>query len=161
MNRPRVVIAGAGFGGLAAAKALARKEVDVIVLDRLNYHLFQPLLYQVATAALSPAQIAQPIRHILRRARNITVAMTEIVRIDPGARQVLTADGPCSYDYLIVATGTRPATFWQGSHNAPRPSFTISTGVPWRRSDAAPPWPTSGASVLTDCSHGWHGFSST
>ncbi|HWL52003.1 MAG TPA: NAD(P)/FAD-dependent oxidoreductase [Chthoniobacteraceae bacterium] len=108
---PKIVIAGAGFGGLAAAKELANCAVDVTVLDRSNHHLFQPLLYQVATAALSPAQIAQPIRHILRDARNITVAMTEIVEIRPDRREVVTKAGVVSYDYLIVATGARHSYF--------------------------------------------------
>lgn len=111
MNRPKIVIVGAGFGGLAAAKALAHKPVEVVVLDRLNHHLFQPLLYQVATAALSPAQIAQPIRHILNKAENVTVAMTEVLRIEPAAHQVMTSDGPCAYDYLILATGARHSYF--------------------------------------------------
>src|ERR687884_1310922 len=75
LRRPRVVIVGAGFGGLSAAKALAAAPVDVTVIDRRNYHLFQPLLYQVATAGLSPAQIAKPIRHILRRQQNATVLL--------------------------------------------------------------------------------------
>ncbi len=110
-KKPKVVIAGAGFGGLAAAKELANREVDVIVLDRSNHHLFQPLLYQVATAALSPAQIAQPIRHILRDARNITVAMTEIVGIDPEKKEIVTKTGVYPFDYLIVATGARHSYF--------------------------------------------------
>ena len=83
--RPRVVIVGAGFGGLEAAKALARADVDVIVVDRHNHHCFQPLLYQVATAALSPAEIAWPIRHILRQQRNATVLMAEVTGIDAAA----------------------------------------------------------------------------
>lgn len=111
MNLPRVVIAGAGFGGLAAAKVLANRAVDVRVLDRSNHHLFQPLLYQVATAALSPAQIAQPVRHILCRARNITVAMTEVTGVEPEANRLMTGDGPCGYDFLILAAGARHSYF--------------------------------------------------
>ena len=82
--RPRVVIVGAGFGGLAAARALARAPADVIVIDRRNYHLFQPLLYQVATAALSPADIAWPIRAILGRQANASVQMGKVVDVDAG-----------------------------------------------------------------------------
>lgn len=119
--QPKILIAGAGFGGLAAAKALANLPVEVTVLDRSNHHLFQPLLYQVATAALSPAEIAQPVRHILRRARNVTVAMADIVRVDPAAKEVVTTEGAYPYDYLILATGARHSYFghpeWE--HDAP------------------------------------------
>jgi NADH dehydrogenase len=80
-DRPRVVIVGAGFGGLMAARGLARAAVDVLVIDRHNYHLFQPLLYQVATAALSPADIAEPIRVVLRRQRNATVLLDEVIGV--------------------------------------------------------------------------------
>jgi len=111
VNYPKVIIAGAGFGGLAAAKALADKAVHVLVLDRANHHLFQPLLYQVASAALSPAQIAQPIRHILRRARNVTVSMTDILQVNPTRNQVITSDGAFPYDYLILATGATHSYF--------------------------------------------------
>ena len=89
---PRVVIVGAGFGGLAAAKALKRAPVEVTVIDRRNYHLFQPLLYQVATAALSPADIAQPIRGILRRQHNAEVVLGRVTDVDPAAREVLIDD---------------------------------------------------------------------
>jgi NADH dehydrogenase len=97
-QRPRVVIVGAGFGGLEAAKALSRVAVDVIVLDRQNYHCFQPLLYQVATAALSPAEIAWPTRHMLRQQRNATVFMAEVEAVDLTARFVRTNAGPIAYD---------------------------------------------------------------
>ncbi len=110
-EEPRVVLIGAGFGGIAAAKILADAPVQVTVIDRANHHLFQPLLYQVATAALSPAQIAQPIRHILRDAKNITVAMDEVRQIDPAAREVIGVDARYPYDYLIVATGARHSYF--------------------------------------------------
>ena len=103
-RRPKVVIVGAGFGGLEAAKALNRVAVDVIVIDRQNHHCFQPLLYQVATAALSPAEIAWPIRHILRQQRNATVLMAEVSGIDLAGRCVQTSAGPISYDYLVIAT---------------------------------------------------------
>ena len=111
MKKPQVVIVGAGFGGLTAARALARAPVDVTVLDRNNYHLFQPLLYQVATAALSPAQIATPIRSILRRQKNVLVLMAEVRRVDLSERRVLLADGSVGFDILVLATGSRPAYF--------------------------------------------------
>ncbi len=110
-KQPRIVIAGAGFGGLAAAKELAGGSGEITVLDRSNHHLFQPLLYQVATAALSPAQIAQPVRHILRDAKNITVEMTEIERVDPIKKEVISRDNVYPYDYLILATGARHSYF--------------------------------------------------
>src|SRR3954469_24538320 len=92
-QRPQVVIVGAGFGGLEAAKALRRAPVDITVVDRQNHHLFQPLLYQVATAALSPAEVAWPIRHILRKERNATVLMAEVTGIDTATKRVLIAAG--------------------------------------------------------------------
>jgi len=107
-NRPRVVIVGAGFGGLMAARGLARAPVDVLVIDRHNYHLFQPLLYQVATAALSPADIAEPIRVVLRSQRNAAVLLDEVVGVDPEAQIVKTRTGGRQhYDWLILATGSR------------------------------------------------------
>src|SRR5881398_309556 len=99
-QRPKVVIVGAGFGGLEAARALRRADVDVTVLDRQNHHCFQPLLYQVATAALSPADVAWPIRHMLRQQRNATVLMAEVTGLDLAGRLVQTGAGPISYDYL-------------------------------------------------------------
>jgi NADH dehydrogenase len=106
------VIVGAGFGGLMAARGLARAAVDILVIDRHNYHLFQPLLYQVATAALSPADIAQPIRAVLRRQRNATVLLDEVIGVDPAARMVKTRIGAQQrYDWLILATGSRYTYF--------------------------------------------------
>ena len=110
-RRPHVVIVGAGFGGLSAAKALARAPVDVTVIDRQNHHCFQPLLYQVATAALSPAEIAWPIRAILRRQRNATVLMAEVTAIDTANRQVQTTSAAIPYDQLVVATGATHSYF--------------------------------------------------
>lgn len=110
-TRPQVVILGAGFGGLTAAKTLSHAPVDVTVLDRHNYHLFQPLLYQVATAGLSPAQIAAPIRRIVSRQKNVTVLMDEVVDIDRSLSEVVTATRRVRFDYLIVATGARHAYF--------------------------------------------------
>ena len=108
---PRVVIVGAGFGGLAAATGLKGAAVQVTVIDRRNYHLFQPLLYQVATAALSPADIAQPIRSILKRQHNATVLLGRVIGIDTVAREALVGQRRVPYDYLIVATGARHAYF--------------------------------------------------
>jgi NADH dehydrogenase len=117
--RARVIIVGAGFGGLEAARKLASSPVDVTVIDRHNYHLFQPLLYQVATAALSPADIAEPIRAVLRRQQNATVLLDEVVGMDTAARQVETRFGAAlGYDYLVLATGSQYTYFghddWPG-----------------------------------------------
>src|SRR3989442_14327971 len=103
-QRPKVVIVGAGFGGLEAAKALSRVAVDVTVIDRQNHHCFQPLLYQVATAALSPADVAWPIRHILRSQENATVLMAEVRSIDTDKRVVHAHSIIVPYDYLVLAT---------------------------------------------------------
>ena len=108
---PRVVIVGAGFGGLTAARELARAPVRVTVVDRRNHHLFQPLLYQVATAALSPGDIAYPIRSILRRQANADVLLADAASVDTTTREVLLADGRLEYDFLILATGARHAYF--------------------------------------------------
>jgi NADH dehydrogenase len=108
---PHVVIVGAGFGGLYAAQALRHAKVRVTVVDRRNHHLFQPLLYQVATAALSPGDIAYPIRSILSHQANATVQLAEVTGVDPQGRRVRLADGDLSYDYLILAVGARHAYF--------------------------------------------------
>jgi NADH dehydrogenase len=106
--RPRVVVVGGGFGGLHAARSLAHLNVDVTVIDRRNHHLFQPLLYQVALAVLSPADIAQPIRTILREQSNAEVLMDEVVGIDVSQRQVALASGArIAYDYLARGMGPR------------------------------------------------------
>src|SRR5213080_1512268 len=104
-RRPTVVIVGAGFGGLRAARALRKAPVDVVLLDRHNYHLFQPLLYQVATAGLEPEQIAKPVRAILRGQQNFEFRMVQVTGVELAARQVVTDNGPVSYDYLILAVG--------------------------------------------------------
>ncbi len=110
-GRPRIVIVGAGFGGLMAAKALSGAKADVTIIDKRNYHLFQPLLYQVATAALSPAQIAAPIRSILRGQSNVTVRLGRVTGVDAAAKQVEVGSERLSYDWLIIATGARHAYF--------------------------------------------------
>jgi NADH:ubiquinone reductase (H+-translocating) len=110
-QRPRVVILGGGFGGLECAKNLSRANVEITIIDRQNYHCFQPLLYQVATAALSPADVAWPIRHILRRQNNTTVFMTEVTGIDTGDRLVATKSGSFHFDFLVIATGAMHSYF--------------------------------------------------
>jgi NADH dehydrogenase FAD-containing subunit len=111
VDRPRVVILGAGFAGLSAARALARVALDVTLIDRHNYHLFQPLLYQVATAALAPNTIAAPVRAILRAQHNATVLMETVTGIDTAGRAVLLGAQRVGYDFLIVATGARHSYF--------------------------------------------------
>ena len=106
-----MVILGGGFGGLEAAKKLACEEVRVTVVDRTNYHLFQPLLYQVATAALSPADIASPIRAVLSKCKNMEVILAEVQSVDVDQKKVRMVDGELGYDYLIVATGARHSYF--------------------------------------------------
>lgn len=113
MRRPRIVIIGGGFGGLSAAKALKNAAADVLVIDRTNHHLFQPLLYQVATASLSPGDVSAPIRHILRKQQNTSVLLAEVHGIDVN-RKVVHIDLPdreIEYDYLIVASGSHHAYF--------------------------------------------------
>ena len=110
-RRARIVIIGAGFGGLSAATRLARVAADVTVIDRRNYHLFQPLLYQVATAALSPADIAAPIRGILSRQVNTDVILGTVTGIDTRGRAVLIGNRRIPYDQLIIATGARESYF--------------------------------------------------
>src|SRR5579863_10437301 len=117
-KRPHVVIIGAGFGGMQAAKELGKQPVEVTVIDRNNYHLFQPMLYQVATANLSPADIAIPVRVMLADQQNTGVLMAEVTGIDTQEQQVLMGDRQCiRYDYLIIATGATSNYFghpqWQ------------------------------------------------
>ena len=116
MARTKVVIVGAGFGGLAAAKALRNTPASVLLIDRANHHLFQPLLYQVATSVLTPSQIATPIRGILRRQKNTIVILGEVTGVDKEQKRVLGSDAdrqnvPISYDYLILATGSTHSYF--------------------------------------------------
>ena len=113
---PRVVIVGGGFGGLAAAKALRRTPAEIVLIDRTNHHLFQPLLYQVATSALTPSQIATPIRSIFRNQKNTTVILGEVTGVDKAQKCVFVSDAdrqnvPIPYDYLILATGASHSYF--------------------------------------------------
>src|SRR5881394_4572807 len=110
-KQPRVIVVGAGFGGLEAAKKLACQDLQLTVIDRTNYHLFQPLLYQVATAALSPADIAAPVRAILSKCKNVEVILAEVESVDVEARKVRTKERVFDYDYLILATGARHSYF--------------------------------------------------
>jgi NADH dehydrogenase len=110
-QHPHIAIVGAGFGGLRAARALKRGDVRITVIDRRNYHLFQPLLYEVATAGLSPNDIAYPIRAVLRRQKNTRVFLAEVVAIDTKRRKVILQDGEVEYDYLILATGAGHSYF--------------------------------------------------
>ena len=111
MSRPRIVIVGAGFGGLFATQALARAPADITVVDRHNYHLFQPLLYQVATAGLPPSDVAWPVRAILSGQRNATVLLGEVTAIDTAQNTVTLSERALSYDYLVVATGSTHSYF--------------------------------------------------
>ena len=110
-TRPQVVIAGAGFDGLEASRALAKLEVDVTLIDAYNHHCFQPLLYEVATAALSPADIAYPIRAIVREQKNVRVIMARVTAINIVARSVHTTEIDLRYDYLVLATGATHSYF--------------------------------------------------
>lgn len=122
-QRPRIVIVGAGFGGLSAAKALKRADADITVIDRRNHHLFQPLLYQVATAALAPNQIASPIRSVVRKQRNTDVILDEVINVDKERREVIMRDRAIPYDYLILATGARHAYFGHDDWEAHAPGL--------------------------------------
>ena len=121
--RPRVAIVGAGFGGLQAAKALRRAPADVILIDRQNHHCFQPLLYQVATAALSPADVAWPIRHILREQRNATVLMEDVSGVDVQNKLLHAKFGDVAFDYLVIATGAMHAYFGHDEWSAYAPGL--------------------------------------
>lgn len=121
--RAKVVIAGGGFGGLETARALRRADADVTLIDRQNHHCFQPLLYQVATAALSPADVAWPIRSVLRNLRNVTVVMGEVCGIDHAGRMVATDVGPIPYDFLVLATGSTHSYFGHDEWEAAAPGL--------------------------------------
>ena len=113
--RPRVVIAGAGFGGLTCARALKHAPVDVLLVDRNNYHLFTPLLYQVASALLDPGEIARPVRQLIRPLRNADFLQASITGVDLGGRRLLTDHGPLAYDYLVLSTGAQSDYFGNAS----------------------------------------------
>src|SRR6516164_7209690 len=115
-NRKRVVIIGGGFAGIAAARALRHSDAEIILIDRRNHHIFQPLLYQVATAVLSPAEIAAPIRQLEAKQRNVTVLLAEVTGVDLASRTIEAASPGAgvrkiAFDYLVVATGMRPNYF--------------------------------------------------
>ena len=128
MPQPRITIVGAGFGGLAAAKALKNTPSEIALIDRTNHHLFQPLLYQVATAALTPSQIATPSRSILRKQKNTTVILGEVTGVDKDQKCVLVSDAdrqnvPVAYDYLILATGATHSYFGHNEFEAFAPGL--------------------------------------
>ena len=135
MSKPKVVIVGGGFGGIAAAKALAHADVEVFVLDKTNHHVFQPLLYQVATAAVAPTDITYPIRTILRKQKNAQVWMMEVTGVDVAARSIATAEGKTiPYDYLILACGARHSYFGKDDWEPLAPGLkTIGDALELRR----------------------------
>lgn len=132
---PRVLIIGGGFGGLNVAKGLANRRVNVTLIDRKNHHTFQPLLYQVATAVLSPGEIAAPLRRVLNRAKNVEVLLGDVVGFDAGARRVrLKDDSELPYDYLVVAAGARHSYFGHDEWEEEAPGLkTIEDSVEIRR----------------------------
>lgn len=134
-NKPKVVIIGGGFGGLWAAEALGNEPVEVTLIDRKNHHVFQPLLYQVATAVLSPGEIAQPIRRILGRYKNIEVILGEVVAFEKDSNEVVLMDGGrVQYEYLIVAGGARHSYFGHDDWEAAAPGLkTLEDAVEIRR----------------------------
>src|SRR5690349_12368975 len=135
-SKPKVVVIGGGFAGLWAVRQLERASVDITLIDRSNHHLFQPLLYQVATAGLAAPSIAAPLRHIVRDQQNVTVLMGEVTAIDTSARQVAIADRRIDYDYLLVASGATHAYFGHDEWERPAPgpknlddAFTIRARI--------------------------------
>ncbi len=133
-SRPHVVIIGAGFGGLSVARGLRHGDVRVTVVDRRNFHLFQPLLYQVATATLSPSAIAYPIRAVLNRQRNTRVFLAEVKAVEVGAKKVVFADGELAYDYLVVASGATHSYFGHPEWEIYAPALkTVEDALEMRR----------------------------
>ena len=128
-SRPRVVVVGAGFGGLTAAQNLARLPIHITVVDRKNHHTFQPLLYQVATAGLSPGEIAAPIRWILRAHSNIEVLLEEVIDFNLKEKTVITNEQVVAYDYLVIASGASHAYFGHPEWERLAPGLkTVLTG---------------------------------
>jgi NADH dehydrogenase len=133
-TKPRIVIVGAGFGGLAVAQGLERAPVELTLVDRQNHHLFQPLLYQVATAGLSPADIAWPVRHLMRHQANTRVLMGEVLAVDPERKVVMLAAGPVAYDMLVLATGASHGYFGREEWAAHAPGLkTLDDATAIRR----------------------------
>jgi NADH:ubiquinone reductase (H+-translocating) len=134
-NAATVVVVGGGFGGLYAARGLAQRGLNVVLIDRVNYHLFQPLLYQVATASLSPGDIAEPLRAILRKYRNARVLLGEVTRVDIDAKRVTLDDGDeLAYDYLVLATGSRHSYFGHPEWEALAPGLkSLADALEMRR----------------------------
>ena len=132
--RPQVVIVGAGFGGLSVAKGLAGVDADIMLIDRQNHHLFQPLLYQVATAGLSPADIAWPVRQLFRRQPRVRVMMGEVTSIDTARQVVMLGHGPIAYDWLVLATGAAHGYFGHDDWAAHAPGLkSLDDAVAIRR----------------------------
>ena len=126
----KIIIVGAGFAGLQTAKGLIASSFDVTVIDKNNYHLFQPLLYQVATAGLSPADIALPIRNIFRSQQNPKVILDKLIGINSKINKITTKNGTYSYDFLVIATGSEPSYFgndqWKNLENILKINFTTT-----------------------------------
>ncbi len=136
MEQQRIVVVGAGFGGLAATKALRKTPAKVTLIDRANHHLFQPLLYQVATSVLTPGQIGTPIRGILRNQKNTTVILGEVTGVDKDRRCVFVSDAdrenvPIVYDYLVLATGVTHSYFGHNEFEKFAPGLKHSA-MPWQ-----------------------------
>ena len=151
--QPHIVIVGGGFGGLAVANALRKAPVRVTVIDRTNHSVFFPLLYQVATGGLSADEVATPIRSLLRRQRNAEVLMTEVTGVDIGRRQVLTADGPITYDYLVLATGARYTYFDHPEWEQHAPSLKSIADAATIRRRLLQAFEQAGADVRADHRH--------